>query len=462
MGTAPTRATRAKRRDTSIFVIQEHHATALHWDFRLEREGVLVSWALPKGLPVDPKRNHLAVPTEDHPLEYATFSGEIPKGEYGAGHVAIWDHGTYDLVKWTEREVVVDLHGARATGRYVLFATQAEKWMIHRMDPAPDDFVPMPDHIAPMLAQPGPLPSDDAGWAYEFKWDGVRCILYVDGGRVHARTRNDKELVTNFPELRSIGEFLGSRSAILDGEIVALDDAGRPSFRAIAHRLHVTSTSAITRLASASPATFLAFDLLYLEGRSMLGRSYDDRRKALEQLDLHGDTFATPLSVHNAKGADVLAIARERGLEGVVIKHRDAPYAPGRRNGAWIKVKNFRTQEIVIGGWTDGRNALEGTLGALLVGLQSAEGLVYAGKVGTGLSDRDRNELLDVLTPLGTDETPFTQRLSPRATRLAHFVRPVVVGEVQYSEWTEEGHLRHPSWRGLRPDKAHAEVVREP
>lgn len=444
------------------FVIQEHQARALHWDFRLERDGVLVSWALPKGLPLDPKINHLAVHTEDHPLDYGTFAGDIPKGEYGGGTVTIWDHGTYETEKWRPKEVMVVLHGARAQGRYVLFPTEGKNWMIHRMDPAPANYEAMPDHLSPMLALAGELPSRDSEWAYEFKWDGVRAMVYVEGGRVRAVTRNDKSLMTTFPELRDIGEFLGSRSAILDGEIVALDKDGRPSFATLAHRLHLTSRSAIERLAKSSPASFFAFDVLYLEGRSLLAEPYDERRAALESLKLQGETFATPPSATKVKGVEIARIAQERGLEGVVAKRRSSHYVPGARNGDWIKIKNFRTQEVVIGGWTAGQGERAGSLGALLLGVQSDAGFTYVGKVGTGFSSASRKELLDALAPLARKTTPFSERLSPSETALAHFVRPQLVGEVRFSEWTTDGHLRHPSWRGLRTDKNASEVVREP
>lgn len=333
--------------------------------------------------------------------------------------------------------------------------------MIHRMDPAASDLEPMPQLVKPMLAEAGALPTSNEGWAYEFKWDGVRAIVYVEDGRVRALTRNDKDLVTNFPELRAIGEFLGSRSAILDGEIVALDGAGHPSFGALAHRLHLASKSAIARLAASTPATFLAFDLLYLEGHSTFALSYDDRRKLLDALKLQGDSFATPPSLPDAEGAAVFAVAAERGLEGVVAKRRSAPYAPGRRNGDWVKIKLVRTQEVVIGGWTDGRAGLAGTLGALLLGVPGEQGLVYVGKVGTGFTDDGRQELLEQLTPLAAKSSPFAGRLSPSVQRLAHFVRPELVGEVQFGEWTADGHLRHPSWRGLRLDKDPADVARE-
>jgi bifunctional non-homologous end joining protein LigD len=444
------------------FVIQEHHARALHWDFRLERDGVLVSWALPKGLPMDPGTNHLAVHTEDHPLDYGSFAGEIPKGEYGAGKVTVWDHGTYDTEKWRSNEIMVVLHGERASGRYVLFPTGDNKWMIHRMDPAPADFEPMPEHVKPMLALAGDLPTRDKEWAYEFKWDGVRAMVYVDGGRVRALTRNDKTLMTTFPELRDIGEFLGSRSAILDGEIVALDKDDRPSFATLSHRLHLTSKTAIDRLAKSSPVSFFAFDLLYLEGHSLLSSTYDERRAALESLKLQGETFATPPSAVDIKGTKIARIAQERGLEGVVAKRRSSQYVPGIRNGDWIKIKNFRTQEVVIGGWTEGQGERTGSLGALLLGVSNDDGLAYVGKVGTGFSEATRKELLDALKPLARKTTPFSERLSPSETSLAHFVRPELVGEVRFAEWTSDEHLRQPSWRGLRTDKDASEVVREP
>jgi len=461
MGRA-TKATGKKASPLPSFVIQEHHARALHWDFRLERDGVLVSWALPKGLPVDPGTNHLAVHTEDHPLEYGTFAGEIPKGEYGAGQVTIWDHGTYDTEKWRTNEIIVVLHGQRATGKYVLFSTGENKWMIHRMDPAPRDFEAMPEHIKPMLATAGELPRSDKGFAYEFKWDGVRAMVYVDGGRVRALTRNDKSLTTTFPELREIGLHLGSRSAILDGEIVALDKDNRPNFATLSRRLHVTSKIAIEKLEHSIPASFFAFDLLYLEGRSLLELPYDERRAALESLKLDGETFATPPSITNTAGADVLRIAADRGLEGVVIKRRSAPYSPGLRNGDWVKVKNVHTQEVVIGGWTSGKGERTGSLGALLLGLPTSNGLTYVGKVGTGFSVASRKELLDLLSPLARKTTPFSTPLSHAETALAHFVRPEIVGEVQYAEWTNDNILRQPSWRGLRIDKSAEEVIREP
>ncbi len=450
--------------DAPIFVIQEHHARALHWDFRLERDGVLVSWALPKGLPTSPKTNHLAVHVEDHPFDYKDFEGEIPKGEYGAGWVRIWDKGTYDVEKWRPNEVMVVLHGERANGRYVLFPTgkpEEKNWMIHRMDEAPEGYEPMPRDLKPMLATLAAEPPTGPGWAFEFKWDGVRALVYVEGGRVRAQSRNGNDLVSSFPELRDVGRFLGATDAILDGEIVVLDDAGRPSFGQLQHRLHVASPSSVQKRAKDAPASFLAFDVLYLLGHSTMDLSYDDRRALLEKLGLRGDSFATPPSFTDASGSDLLAVSRERGLEGIVAKRRTSTYAAGQRNGQWLKVKNVRTQEVVLGGWTEGKGERAGRLGALLLGIPGDGGLLYVGKVGTGFSDATLRELQATLAPLAQEASPFTKRLTRAQADLPHFVEPSLVGEVQYGEWTADGHLRHPSWRGLRPDKRPDEVVRE-
>jgi bifunctional non-homologous end joining protein LigD len=321
------------------FVVQEHHARALHWDFRLEHDGVLVSWALPKGVPEDPATNHLAVHTEDHPLEYGSFEGDIGKGEYGGGQVSIWDHGEYELEKWTDTEVKVVLHGSKARGRYVLFATGGKNWMIHRMDPPRAGFQPLPERVPPMLAVAGSLPARDEGWAYEVMWDGVRAVVYISGGRARAVSSNDEDITGSFPELREAGEKLGARPAILDGELVALGGDGRPSSGRLQQRLELSGRSQIIRGAREIPATYVAFDVLHLDGRSLLGLGYDERRELLESLGLSGGSLLTGDSFHGVAGADVLAAARQLGFEGVVAKRRDAPYRPGQRSDAWLTVR---------------------------------------------------------------------------------------------------------------------------
>jgi bifunctional non-homologous end joining protein LigD len=443
------------------FVIQEHHARSLHWDLRLERDGLLASWALPKGLPETPEQNHLAVHTEDHPLEYATFEGQIPSGQYGAGTMAIWDRGTYDLEKWTDTEVKVVLHGARVTGSFVLFQTKGKDWMVHRHGRS-TRVDPMPTSIRPMLAVAGDLPSDQAQRAFEIKWDGIRAILFVEGGRVRAISRNDLDVTGSFPELADIGEFLGLTTCIIDGEVVALGEDGRPSFSRLQHRMHVANPREARRRATTHPVTFVAFDVLYLGGHLLLDASYDERRAALESLALAGPTFITTESFVDVPGDDVLAAAVVNGLEGIVAKRRDSPYRAGRRHSDWIKVKTFRTQEVVVGGWSEGRGERAGSLGALLMGVPEPDGrLRYVGKVGTGFNAEDRRLLLEDLGKLATDTSPFAVGLPASDAAGAHFVEPRLVGEVSFGEWTTARRLRHPVWRGLRPDKAPDEVVVE-
>jgi bifunctional non-homologous end joining protein LigD len=448
MGTAAPR----RRGDRPHFVIQEHHARALHWDFRLEHDGVFVSWALPKGIPMDPAVNHLAVHTEDHPLSYGSFEGDIPAGEYGGGNVQIWDQGTFDLQKWSDTEVMVVLHGARVGGRYVLFPTGGKNWMIHRMDPAPEGFEPLPQHVRPMLASPGALPQQDEAWAYEIKWDGVRAITFVDGGRVRMESRNGKDLTQGFPEFRAIGEFLGAQPCVLDGEIVVMGPDGLPDLGLLQRRLHVSGATAIKKLEVELPASYVVFDLLHLNGQDLSGRSYDERRAVLEGLHLSGRAFTTAVSYRDVKGADILRGTQESGLEGVIAKRRDSRYLQGHRGGEWIKIKHVRTQEVVIGGWTEGTGSRESELGALLLGLPEGKGLRFIGKVGTGFSAADRKELLGRLTRIARQTNPFQPPSSLVEQSAHHFVRPILVGEVQFSEWTAKSHLRHPTWRGLRPD----------
>src|SRR5947208_1607854 len=285
-----------KRAKGNRFVIHEHHARRLHWDLRLEHEGALASWALPKGVPQDPKQNRLAVRTEDHPLEYLEFQGEIPKGEYGAGTIAIWDRGTHETEKFRDDEVIVTFAGDRVRGRYALFQTDGDNWMIHRMDPPADpEREPMPHHLKPMLATLSTrLPHDEDAWAYELKWDGVRAIAYCEVGHLRLESRNLREITSHYPELRPLAAVLGAREAVLDGEVVAFDEDGRPSFERLQSRINLASEAAIRRKMADVPVTYLIFDLLYLDGRSLVEKRYTERRERLEALELEGSGWQTP------------------------------------------------------------------------------------------------------------------------------------------------------------------------
>ena len=324
--------------DKPRFVVQEHHASALHWDFRLERDGVLPSWAVPKGLPPDPKVNHLAVQTEDHPLSYIDFAGEIPKGEYGGGTVKIWDHGWYELEKWDQREVKFTLHGERVEGRYVLIKTRGKQWLMHRMDPPQDPTrEPFPSALRPMLAKQGGLPANDADFGFEIAWGGRRVLLYVEGGRIQVNDADGNNVTDRYPELPRLGRAVGSTEVVLDGELVALDKNEQPVPGVPPDRRDLETDSALRRAARDHPVAVMLFDILYCDGHMTTDLPYTERRKYLEALKLSGSHWQTP-SFHKGDGVALLQAAGVQGLPGVVAKRLDSTYAAGRRSGDWIAV----------------------------------------------------------------------------------------------------------------------------
>lgn len=457
------------------FVIQEHHTPGrVHFDFRLERNGVLVSWAVPKNVPTDPGENHLAVHTEDHPLEYGSFEGTIPKGEYGAGTVQIWDAGSYEEEKFSDDEVVVILHGDRLKGtRIAIIRTREDQWLMHLMKdqrkgvwssskrsaPAPKPLrrgktvvgsrTGGAGMVSPMLATLGDVADFEGGadWAYEMKWDGYRAVATVRDGTLELRSRNGLDMTATYPELGEIVDAVAGSvgRTVLDGEIVALDAKGRPDFGLLQQH-------AVT-------VRYFAFDLLELDGEDLTGLPYTVRRARLTAAIRETGLVRVPVDAGDDLAA-ALATSRELGLEGVMAKRRESVYRVGRRSRDWIKLKHTRTQEVVVAGWKPGKGAREATIGSLLLGVNEGGALRYIGKVGTGFSDAELGRLRGRLDRLARKTAPVAGVPAVEA-RDARWVTPSLVGEVVYAELTGDGRLRAPAWKGWRPDKDPGDVVRE-
>jgi len=321
--------------------------------------------------------------------------------------------------------------------------------------------IALPAAISPMLAVAGPLPRENADWAFEPKWDGIRVVVRAAGDVIAASSRGGQDLVPGFPELAALPDLVGGRPVTLDGELVALREDGQPSFGLLQQRLNLSSAALVARRAEAVPATLVVFDLLHFDRHTLLDLTYDERRAALEKLRLEAPSVTTTHVFRDTDGAAVFDAVRQRGLEGLMAKRRSSPYLPGRRSGHWLKVKAIRTQEVVIGGWTAGQGQLGHTFGALMLGIPEPGGLRYVGKVGTGFDTRARAAILEQLRGIEAGSSPFITDPEPKDRVNASYVKPVVVGEVQFGEWTRDGRLRHPSWRGLRPDKSADEVVVE-
>ncbi len=489
------------------FCVQRHHATRLHYDLRLEAGGALKSWAVPKGPTLDPAKKSLAMMTEDHPIEYATFEGVIPKGNYGAGSMMLWDVGTYDLLgEATAEEQLArgdfkfHLHGQKLQGDFALVkikSSKANEWLLLKKKDAfakpgwdPEDYpvsvltgrtqeeiarelppaektpehrrnikgaikAPMPKNISPMLAQigKGPPPSSD-DWLFEVKWDGVRAICYIDSGHLRMVSRNGNPMDRQYPELSLLPHQIDAKTAIIDGEIAALDQRGLPSFEKLQSRINVADAGSIAALARKDPVIFFAFDLLYLDGYDLRGLPLTERKRLLKEV-VKPDDLIRYSDEFRGNGPALLEAIRRQGLEGIVAKRASSRYE-SRRTSDWCKYKITNSADFVICGFTKGERDL---FGSLVLGIYDRGKLVWAGNVGTGFDQKMMQAIHAKLEPLVTSKPPIEP--DKNLPREITWTKPDLVCEVKFTQWTEEGRLRAPVFLGLRPDIDPQECVRE-
>src|SRR5271166_2212170 len=495
----------------NYFCVQRHDATRLHYDFRLEVDGALKSWAVPKGPSLEPLAKHLAMHVEDHPLDYGGFEGNIPKGEYGGGSVMLWDRGSYELLGDAPALAQIDrgdfkfrLHGQKLSGEFALVKMRnrgkGNEWLlIKKKDAAAkpgwnvEDYArsvlsgrtqqeiaenlpataapqppgtrslakvkgavasPIPRSVQPMLAALADRPPSGSDWLYEIKWDGVRGLCFVEDGQLRIFSRNQKRCDQQYPELSVLPRFLKASSAILDGEIAVLDENGRARFSLIQPRIGVGDPNSVAHLARSAPVTLFLFDLLYLDGYDLRGVALEERRRLLEEVVRPADHVRIS-GQFETDGKVMLEAARERGLEGILAKRRGSKYE-GRRSHSWLKLKVTSQQEFVIVGFTQGERSY---FGALVLGLYESGKLVHAGQVGTGFNDKSLKDIFGRLEPLITTKSPLDGRA--KVPREVTWVKPELVAQIKFLEFTPDGLLRAPVFLGLRPDKDPRESVRE-
>ncbi|MBV9269996.1 MAG: non-homologous end-joining DNA ligase [Candidatus Eremiobacteraeota bacterium] len=513
---------KSKRSPKLRFVIQKHRATRLHYDFRLEADGVLKSWAIPKGPPLDPKERRLAMHVEDHPMDYRDFEGIIPKGNYGAGEVIVWDEGWYELAEGTDPAAEIGkgkikfiLHGNKMRGTFTLVRIRGrdesgDPWLCIKendefadpkydiekddksvktgkrlSDYANDPKAPhwisnrsggsngkaatrergrakadkLPKITSPMLATLVDEPFDDEDWLFEIKWDGYRAICTVNAkGELTLVSRNELDFLKQFPEMEALASAWKSIPIIVDGEIVSLDENGRSSFQRLQGSFNRYRPSERSKNVKGYPLTFVAFDLLYADGKDLRKTPLQERKALLERMI--GDTDIVLYSKDVAgHGCALFAQSEKSGLEGIIAKRRRSLYEE-RRTKEWLKIKAQKVQECVIGGYTDPRGSRKG-FGALLLGLYDKNGVLhYVGHAGTGFSGKVLDDVYKRLKAIAQTKSPFAERVKSNAP--AHFVKPDLVAQIRFTEWTRDNLMRHPAFLGLRTDKDPRECTREP
>ncbi len=430
----------------NAFVVHRHHASHLHYDLRLEAEGVLKSWAVPRGLPPVPGVKRLAVQTEDHPLKYLTFDGKIPKGEYGGGDMWIYASGKYQITKEKKDGFYFRLNSKEVTGEYRIYKIKEKEWLLERVDQPQIDYL----HAAvePMLSENVDRPPRGDDYIYEVKWDGIRALISLEDGQIHIRSRNQREVTNQFPELLAGDKAFRATCGLFDAEIVCLNASGKPEFRKVINRLQSTGETTIQKLAKTNPVNCYIFDCLYLDGRSLVNDPLMKRKEWLNDVVRTDSLYRVSEFVED--GTSLFEAAREHGLEGIMAKRKESKYMPGRRSDLWLKIKVRQTAECVIIGYTQGKGNRGQTFGALHIADKINDELHYRGKVGTGFDDAMMKEINAELQKLPKVKKPIKEKVLDEKVTI--WVAPQLWVEINFSQLTPDKMYREPVFLRLRLD----------
>jgi DNA ligase D-like protein (predicted ligase)/DNA ligase D-like protein (predicted polymerase)/DNA ligase D-like protein (predicted 3'-phosphoesterase) len=428
------------------FVVHRHHASRLHYDLRLEQEGVLKSWAVPKGLPPHPGVKRLAVQTEDHPREYLTFDGRIPKGQYGAGDMWIYALGKYQITKEKKDGFYFRLSSREITGEYRIYQIKQKDWLLERVDTPQIDY--LHGNIQPMLSESATEPPIGPEYVYELKWDGIRAMVYLDEGTVRIVSRNQNDITDRFPELLSGERAFRATCAVFDCEIVSLDPVGKPIFKKVINRLMTRGEATIAKLAKLNPVHCYVFDCLYLDGRPLVNEPLMKRREWMKDAIRPESPYRVSEVVDDGQG--LFEAAKAHQLEGIMAKLRDSKYLPGRRSPSWLKIKVWQTREVVIIGYTRGKGDRGETFGALHIAERDKDQLLYRGKVGTGFDDEAIRDINARLKKIMEIKKPITKKLLD--DKVTTWIEPRIYAEVSYTSITTDKIFREPVFVRLRPD----------
>jgi DNA ligase D-like protein (predicted ligase)/DNA ligase D-like protein (predicted 3'-phosphoesterase) len=430
----------------SAFVVHRHHASRLHYDLRLEQNGVLKSWAVPKGLPPRPGIRRLAVNVEDHPLEYVNFEGAIPKGEYGGGMMWKFAQGRYEITKQKEDGMYFRLNSRELTAEFRMHNTNANQWLLERVDNPQTDLVRA--RIDPMLAKAAAEPPTSADYLYEVKWDGIRAVVSLDEGQIKIHGRNGLDITNQFPELLDAENSFRATSGVFDGEIVCLQSDGKPDFANVIHRMQQRSDGGIKLARGRCPAACYLFDCLYLDGRPIMNEPLTRRRAWLQDVIKKGTSYRLSEAVDD--GAALYEAVKGMSLEGIMAKHRNSPYLPGKRADSWLKIKSRTTVECIIIGYSKGKGDRASTFGALHLAEHNGTELIYIGKAGSGFDVATQKSIFAELSKLQKIKRPVKER--PDDDSVSIYLEPKLICEVSYATKTKDGILREPVFLRLRPD----------